>query len=400
MTNTPHPSDADGVAIADGGTPMNFDLTDELRRVRDEARAFADNEVAPHASRLERNDEYPREIIAKAAERGYLGMLIPKEFGGRELGNMALTLLLVELNRACASTGVTVSVHNSLATAPLIKFGTDDQKQRYLPKLASGEMLGAYALTEPHCGSDAAALSCFAEKDGDHYVLNGVKSWITQGNEADFMVVYARTDKESKTKGITCFLVETATPGFSAAKKEDKLGIRASPTVEVSFDNCRVPAANVLGEVNKGFPIAMNTLDGGRIGIASQSLGIAEACLNAAVAYAKEHTRGGRPLAKSQAVQQSLAEMATRIDAARFLTYRASITRDRGETHTIEASKAKLYASRTANYCAQEAMQIFGGDGYLRDHAMERYYRDARITEIYEGTTEIQRLVIARSLLA
>lgn len=400
MTNVPHPSDADGVAIADGGSPMNFDLTDELRRVRDEAREFADTEVAPHASRLERNDEYPREIIAKAAERGYLGMLIPKEYGGRELGNMALTLLLVELNRACASTGVTVSVHNSLATAPLIKFGTEDQKRRYLPKLASGEMLGAYALTEPHCGSDAAALSCAAVKDGDHYVLNGVKSWITQGNEADFMVVYARTDKESKTKGISCFLVETDTPGFSAAKKEDKLGIRASPTVEVSFDNCRVPATNVLGEVNKGFPIAMNTLDGGRIGIASQSLGIAEACLNAAVAYAKEHTRGGKPLAKSQAVQQALAEMATRIDAARFLTYRASITRDRGETHTIEASKAKLYASQTANYCAQESMQIFGGDGYLRDLAMERYYRDARITEIYEGTTEIQRLVIARSLLA
>lgn len=399
MTSPEQDRGVAGAALAEGGSPMNFELSDELARVQESARDFADTVVAPQASKLERDQEYPRELIAEAGKRGFLGMLVPEEFGGGELGNMALTLMLIEVNRACASTGVTISVHNSLSTAPLIKFGTDEQKKKYLGKLASGEMLGSYALTEPHCGSDAAALSTSAVRDGDHFVLNGVKSWITQGNEADLMVVYARTDKSSKTKGITCFLVETATPGFSASKKEDKLGIRASPTVEVVFDDCRVPASNVLGEVNAGFPIAMNTLDGGRVGIASQAVGIAEACLHAAVQYAKSNTRGGMPLSRMQSVQHLLAEMETQIDAARLLTYRASILRDKKQPHSIEASKAKLFASQTANSCARAAVEILGGDGCVRDNPVERYLRDARITEIYEGTTEIQKLVIARGLL-
>ena len=388
-----------GAALAEGGIPMNFELSEDMLRVQESAREFADSVVAPAASELERTDTYPGDLIREAANRGFLGMLIPEQYGGTALGNMALTLMLIEVNRACASTGVTISVHNSLSCAPLIKFGTDDQKQRFLPKLATGEMLGAYALTEPHCGSDAAALTTSAVQDGDHYVLNGVKSWITQGNKADLMVVYARTSKESKTKGITCFLVETSTPGFSSSKKEDKLGIRASPTVEVVFEDCRVPAANILGEVNAGFPIAMNTLDGGRVGIASQAVGIAQACLDEAVKFARDTVRGGQPLARSQAVQHLLAEMETRIDAARLLTYRASLLRDAKQPHSIEASKAKLYASQTANYCARSAVEILGGEGCLRDNPVERYFRDARITEIYEGTTEVQKLVIARGLL-
>ena len=378
------------LAIVAGNEPMNFELTDELKQVQQAAAAFADEVVAPVAADLELREEFPADLIRKAADLGFMGMLVPKEYGGSELGNMALTLMLVELNRACASTGVTVSVHNSLATAPLIKFGTEEQKKKFLPKLASGEMLGAYALTEPHCGSDAAALTCSAVRDGDHFVLNGVKSWITQGNEADLLIVYARTDKESKTKGISCFLVETSTPGFSAAKKEDKLGIRASPTVEVVFEDCRVPAANMLGPENEGFPIAMNTLDGGRVGIASQSIGLAQASLDAAVGYARESTRDGKPVAKSQAVQHKLAEMATRIDAATLLTYRASILRDAKKPHSTEASKAKLFSSQTANFCAREAAAVLGPDAIRRRHLVERFLRDARITEIYEGTTEIQ----------
>jgi len=382
------------IAVA-GKAAMNFELTDDMKRIRDQARDFAEKEVAPVAGRLAREGAFPAELLESAARRGFLGMLVPRDHGGQELGNMALTLMLIEVNRACASTGVTISVHNSLATAPIIKFGTEAQKRKYLPKLATGEMLGAYALTEPHCGSDAAALTCQAVRDGDHYVLNGVKSWITQGNHADLMIVYARTSKESKTKGISCFLVETDTPGFSAAKAEDKLGIRASPTVEVRFEDCRVPADNLLGEENRGFPIAMNTLDGGRVGIASQAIGIARACLETAVDFAKEHAEAG----ESQAVQFKLAEMSTRIDCAELLTYRASLLRDVGGEHSIEASKAKLFASRTANFCAREALQVVGPSAYLRDRPLERYFRDARITEIYEGTTEIQKLVIARGLL-
>ena len=399
QTTASSPAKSPSAAPRPGADAMNFELSEELTKVREDARRFADEVVAPAASELERTEGFPAEILKEAAARGFFGMLVPKEFGGSELGNMALTLMLIEVNRACASTGVTISVHNSLATAPIIKFGTDEQKKKYLPALASGEMLGAYALTEPHCGSDAAALTCSAVRDCDHYVLNGVKSWITQGNEADLVIVYTRTSKESKTKGISCFLVETSTPGFSAAKKEDKLGIRASPTVEVRFEDCRVPAANMLGGENAGFPIAMNTLDGGRVGIASQAVGIAQASLNAAIAYAKTAERGGQPLSKSQAVQFRLAEMATRIDAAELLTFRASLLRDKGLNHSLEASKAKLFASQTANYCAREALDVLGSAGYLREYPVERYFRDARITEIYEGTSEIQKLVVARGLL-
>jgi alkylation response protein AidB-like acyl-CoA dehydrogenase len=378
---------------------MDFELSEEMRMIQETARNFADKEIAPVASELERNGTFPHELLKKAAPLGFCGMLIPEEYGGAGLGNLALSLVLIEINRACASTGVTLSVQNSLGTSPIIKYGTEEQKKKYLPRMATGELIGAYALTEPGCGSDAAALTATARKDGDHYVLNGVKSWITQGDEAGIVIVYARTSDAPKAKGISCFIVETDTPGFVAGKKEDKLGIRASSTVEIRFEDCKVPASALLGEENKGFKIAMSTLDGGRIGIASQSIGIAEACLEASIKYSKERVQFGKPIAHFQAIQWKLAEMKTRIEASKLLTYKAAMKRDLDVDHVLDASMAKLMSSTTANFCAREAVQIHGGAGYLKDFPVERYMRDARITEIYEGTTEIQRLVIARNIL-
>jgi len=378
---------------------MDFELSEEMTMIQKTARDFADKEIAPVASELERTGTFPHELFKKAAALGFTGMLIPEEYGGAGLGNLALSIVLIEINRACASTGVTLSVQNSLGTSPIIRFGTEEQKRKYLPRMASGELIGAYALTEPSCGSDAAALLATAKKDGDHYVLNGVKSWITQGDVAGVVIVYARTSDAPKAKGISCFAVDTDTPGFHAGKKEDKLGIRASSTVEIRFEDCRVPKSALLGEENQGFKIAMNTLDGGRIGIASQALGIAQACLDASVKYAKERVQFGKPIGNFQSIQWKLADMKTRIDAGTLLTYRAAMKRDQNVDHALDASIAKLFASETAGFCAREAVQIHGGAGYLKDFPVERYFRDARITEIYEGTSEIQRLVIARNLL-
>jgi alkylation response protein AidB-like acyl-CoA dehydrogenase len=291
-------------------------------------------------------------------------------------------------------------VHNSLVTAPLLAAGTEEQKRRWLPRLASGEVLGAYSLSEAPSGSDASALRCTAVRDGDSWVIHGTKLWVTSGTHAGLFLVFARTDPSvSKAKGITCFLVPRETPGFSVGRKEEKLGIRASSTTELVLEDCRVPADAVLGGVNRGFHLAMATLDGGRIGIASQALGIAEACLEASVKYANERQQFGRPIASFQPVQWKIAEMATRIEAARLLVRQAAWLKDRGEPHTVQASMAKLEASRTANFCAREAVQVHGGAGYLVDFPVERHMRDARITEIYEGTTEIQKLVIARHFL-
>jgi butyryl-CoA dehydrogenase len=380
---------------------MDFDLTEEQRMIRDAAREFAEAEVAPGAGDRDRSGEFPLAQFKSAAAQGFAGVLIPEEYGGSALGNIASCLILMEVNRACASTGVTLSVHNSLCSAPLVKFGTEDQKRRYLPKLASGEWLGAYSLSEAGSGSDAAALVCSAREDGDAFVLDGTKLWVTSASHADFFIVFARTSKEpgKKARGITAFLVERTFPGFRVSRKEEKLGIRASSTCELVFENCRVPKKNVMGDVGKGFAIAMDTLDGGRIGIASQAVGIAIAARDAAVKYAKERKQFGRLIAEFEAIQFKIADMSARIDAAELCTLRAAWLKDAERPHTREASTAKLLASQAANFCAREAVQIHGGAGYLEDFPVERHYRDARITEIYEGTTEIQKLVIARNVI-
>ncbi|MCA9317091.1 MAG: acyl-CoA dehydrogenase family protein [Planctomycetes bacterium] len=379
---------------------MDFDLTEDQRILQEAAREFAENELAPRAAASDAAEGFVREQIDLCKEMGFLGMAVSEAYGGSELGAVGTSLVLMEVNRCCASTGVTLSVHNSLTCESLMRFGSDEQKQRYLPKLAAGEWLGAYALSEAGSGSDAGSLVCKATKDGDDWVLDGTKLWISHGDQADLVVVFARTDADAGTKGITAFLVETSWDGYKPGKKEKKMGLRGSSTVELHLDHVRVPAGNVLGEVGRGFPLALSLLDTGRIGIASQAVGIAQACLEASIKYAREREQFGKPIGAFGAIQEKLADMATRVDAARLLTLRAASLKDQGKPHGREASMAKLFASRTANDAAKEAVQIHGGAGYTRDFPVERYFRDARVTEIYEGTTEIQRLVIARSLLA
>jgi acyl-CoA dehydrogenase len=373
---------------------MDFELTEEQQLIRQMARDFADQVVAPTADARDREHRFPLDEFKQAAELGFAGMLVPEEYGGSDLGVLSTILVIEEISRACASTGVTLSVHNSLASSPIVKFGTEAQKKTWLPRLASGECLGAYALSEAGAGSDAAALSCKATRDGDAWLLNGAKLWITSGKEADFMIVFARAEE-----GITAFLVETKTPGFSVGKIEEKLGIRSSSTVEVILDNVRVSSESVLGSPGEGLKIAFATLDGGRIGICAQSLGIAQASLDASVKYAQEREQFGRPLKAYQAVQWKVADIAASLEGARLMAHKAAWLRDRGEPHTREAAQAKLICSRLANRAADEAVQIHGGAGYTTEFPVARYFRDARITEIYEGTTEVQHIVIARELM-
>jgi len=329
------------------------------------------------------------------------GFTIDEEWGGSGLGNLELSLMLEELNAGCASTGVTVSVHNSLLGNPIKKFGTREQQQRWLPELATGERIGCYCLTEPNAGSDAGSLVTSAKRDGDGWQLDGTKIFVTNGAFAGLSIVYARTSTELRgPKGISAFLVPMETEGVTVGKAEKKTGIRGSSTTEVLFEKVKLPADALLGEENRGFPIAMDTLDGGRIGIASQALGIGRACLEASIRYSKEREQFGRPIGDFQAVQWKLADMATQLDAARLLTHRAAQTRDRGERCTLHSAQAKLLASRVCNWCADECLQIHAGAGYTDDFEVERLFRDARITEIYEGATDIQRIVIARSLLS
>lgn len=367
--------------------------------IQETARNFADNEIAPVADRHNREGKFPLDIVKKLGKMGFLGMSVPEDCGGTGAGNLALVIALEEINRVCASTGVTVSVQNSLVNAPIHHWGSEEIRQRYLPALATGEKLGAYALSEPGSGSDAAGLVTSAVKDGKDYILNGTKNFITTGAEADLVLVMARTDTTHKTRGITAFVVETSRQGFAVGKKEDKLGLRASSTVQLILEDVRVPAANVLGEVGGGFKIAMHTLDGGRIGIAAQAVGIAQACLDASVKYAAEREAFNQPIGKFQAIQFKIADMATRVEAARLLVYNAARLKDEEKPHGKEAAMAKLFASETANAAARDAVQIHGGAGYLEDFPVERFFRDARITEIYEGTSEIQRIVIARHVL-
>ena len=378
---------------------MQFPLTEEQRLIQETARNFADNEIAPVADRHNREGSFPLELVKRLGELGFLGMLVPERYGGTELGNFPLVLALEEVNRADASTGVTMSVQNSLVCAPIVHFANETLKQKYLPKLATGAFLGAYALSEPGSGSDAAGLVSSAVKDGDSYILNGTKNFITSGAEADIVVAMVRTDPTHKTRGITAFILEKGWKGFSVGKKEEKLGLRSSSTVQLVFEDLRVPAANIVGELGLGFKIAMHTLDGGRIGIAAQAVGIAQACLDASVKYAEEREAFNQPIGRFQAVQFKLANMATKLEAARLLVYNAARLKDEGQPHGKEAAMAKLFASEMSNEAAREAVQIHGGAGYLEDFPVERYFRDARITEIYEGTSEIQRIVIARHLL-
>ena len=379
---------------------MDFELNEEQQLLRDMARDFAQNELAPRATQHDRDAKIDPAVFEKLGELGLWGLTIPEQYGGAGMGNLALSLVLEEINWGCGATGVTVSVHNSLVGSPITKFATDEQKAEWLPKLASGEWIGAYALTEPDSGSDAAALTTRAVQDGDDWVLNGTKIWVTSGLEAGVVIVYARTNPDvPKAKGITAFVIPAGTPGLRVGKKELKCGIRGSSATEILLEDCRVPASSMLGELNRGFPIAMDTLDGGRIGIASQGVGIGRACLEASVKYANEREQFGKPIGRFQAVQWKIADMGARLDAARMMVWRAAWLRDKQEPCTKEASMAKLLASQMANFAADECLQIHGGAGYTDDFHVERLFRDARITEIYEGATDIQRLVVARNLL-
>ncbi len=380
---------------------MDFRPTEEQEFIRQAAREFADSEVKPGAGERDAKSEFPTDSIKQLGELGVMGIAIPEEWGGTGAGHLAYVMALEEICRADAGVGVIMSVNNSLCCDPILHFGSDALKEKYLRPMASGQMLGAYALTEPGAGSDAGSLTTAAIRDGDHYVMNGSKVFITNGASADVTIVYAKTDLDAPSgKGISAFLVEKGTPGFSVGKHEEKLGIRCSDCVSLTFEDCRFPAENLIGEEGNGFKIALATLDIGRLGIAAQGVGIAQACLDASVAYSKERRQFGRPIADFQAIQWKIADMAMYIDAARLLMWRAAWMRDQGERHTLQTSMAKLLASETSVRAGLDAVQIHGGYGYIREYPVERFMRDAKITEIYEGTSEIQRLVIARNVLA
>jgi acyl-CoA dehydrogenase len=376
---------------------MNLTFTDEQEMMRKMVRDFAGSEIAPFIEKMEKG-EFPREILRKMGELGLMGIPVAEKYGGAEMDFVSYIIAINELSKVSATVGVILSVHTSVGTNPIIYFGNDEQKQRYLPKLATGEYLGAFCLTEPSSGSDAASLKSRAVKDGEHYVLNGSKMFITNGGEADVYIVFASTDPTLGTKGISAFIIEKNTPGLVIGKDERKMGLHGSRTVQLTFENMRVPAKNLLGQEGEGFKIAMANLDVGRIGIAAQALGIAEAALEAATAYAKERKQFGKPIAAQQGIGFKLAAMATNVEAAKLLLYRAADLRAQGLNCGKEASMAKLFASKTAVEVTTEAIQVFGGYGYTEDYPVERYFRDAKVTEIYEGTSEIQRIVISKYL--
>jgi butyryl-CoA dehydrogenase len=376
---------------------MQLEETHEL--LRKTCRQFALKRLAPIASELDKHHRFPEGEIKALADLGLMGVFVPENYGGAGLDALAYVIAMEEISAGCASTGVVMSVNNSLFCYPILKYGTEEQKKSYLTPFASGKKLGCFALSEPGNGSDAAAMLTTAKRDGDHFVLNGTKAWITNGYEADCALVFATADASLKHKGVVALLVDMPTAGLSLGKKEDKLGIRASSTCNLIFEDCKVPAKNVLGEVGDGFKIAMSVLDGGRLGIAGQALGIAKASFEACARYANERKAFGKPLATLPSIQNKFADMATRIDASRLLTYRAARLKDQGKDFTKEAAMAKLFASETATFVAHQAIQIFGGNGYVTEYPVERHYRDARITEIYEGTSEIQRLVIGTRVL-
>lgn len=379
---------------------MNFDFTEDQLLIQQTAREFAEAEIKPTVLERDIKAEFPAEIIQKLGELGFMGMMVPPEYGGAGLDTVSYVLSMIEISKVDASVGVIMSVNNSLVCHGLYKYGSDYQKERFLKELAAGQKLGAFALSEPEAGSDATRQRTMAEKDGDYYILNGMKNWITNGQSADYFLVMATTDKSKEHKGISTFIVEKGTPGFDHGKKEDKLGIRSSDTCSLTFSNCRVPKENLVWEEGRGFNFAMDTLNGGRIGIASQAIGIAEASLEASVNYSKQRKAFGAPIADLQAIQFKLADMSVKTDAAKLLALRAAALKDAHQKYFKEAAMAKLYASKAAVECALEAIQVHGGYGYVREYHVERFLRDAKITEIYEGTSEIQKIVISRALLA
>lgn len=377
---------------------MDFQLSDEQEMLRKMVRDFSAKEVEPTAAERDEEERFDRDIFDKMAELGLTGIPWPEEYGGIGADFVSYCIAVEELSRVCASTGVTLSAHLSLASWPIYTYGNEEQKQNFLKRLATGEALGAYALSEPGAGSDAASMKTIAKKDGDDYILDGNKVWITNGGVADIYLVFAKTDSEANHKGISAFIVEKGTEGFTFGKKEKKLGIRSSPTTELIFENCRIPKENMLGEEGDGFKIAMTTLDGGRNGIAAQALGIAQGALDAAVDYSKEREQFGKPIAHNQGISFKLADMATDVEAARLLTYQAAWLESKGLPYGKQSAMSKLFAGDAAMSATVEAVQVFGGYGYTKDYPVERYMRDAKITQIYEGTNEIQRLVIGRML--
>ncbi|MEI4801078.1 acyl-CoA dehydrogenase [Bacillus sp. NPDC077411] len=376
---------------------MNFQFTEEQQMMRKMVRDFAGKEIAPFVPTMEQG-VFPREVLKKMGELGLMGIPIPAKYGGAEMDFISYILAIHEISKVSATVGVILAVHTSVGTNPILYFGTEEQKQKYLPKLAAGEYLGAFALTEPSAGSDAGSLKSRAVRQGDEYVINGSKVFITNGGEADTYIVFASTNPEAGTRGISAFIVEKNTPGLIVGKDEHKMGLLGSRTVQLTFEDMKVPAENLLGEEGQGFKVAMANLDVGRIGIGAQSLGIAEAALECATDYAKERHQFGKPIAAQQGLGFKLADMATAVEAARLLVYRAASLRAQGLPCGKEASIAKLFASKTAVEVAVEGVQVLGGYGYTKDYPAERFFRDAKICEIYEGTSEIQRLVISRAL--
>lgn len=378
---------------------MDFQLTEEQQLIKQNAREFAQEYIAPIAAELDKTGRYPKEVIQKLAEHDFMGLPYPTEYGGAGSDYLSYILALEELCKADAGTGIIYSAHVSLALWPIFKWGSEAIKQKYLVPLCKGEKLGAFALTEPGAGTDAGSGKTTAKLEGDHYVLNGTKTFITNGGVADVYTIFALTDPTAGTKGISAFVVDAGAPGFEIGKHEDKMGIRASQTTELIFKNTPVPKENLLGKEGEGFKIAMQTLDGGRIGVAAQSVGIAQAALEEAIKFAKERVQFGKPIATKQAIQWMLAEMDTKIQASRLLTYQAAQMKDLGQRFSVEAARAKMFASETAVEVCDKAVQIHGGYGYIRDFPVEKLYRDAKITTIYEGTNEVQRMVVSGALI-
>ena len=372
-----------------------FNLSEEHIQLQQTFREFAENEVKPLAKELDETERFPTETVQKMAEMGMMGLPIPEELGGSGVDQLGYVLAVEELSKVCATTGIILSAHTSLCCWPIMTFGTEEQKEKYLKPLASGQKLGAFALTEPSAGTDASMQKSTAVLDGDHYILNGNKVFITNAGAADLFIVFAMTDKEQGTRGITAFILERDMPGFTMGKPENKMGLRASSTCELVFDNVRVPVENRLGAEGKGFKIAMATLDGGRIGVGAQAVGIAQGAIDEAVKFTKERIQFGRRISQFQNTQFTLADMQTRTDAARMLVWRAAAAEQEGQPYTHLAAMAKLFASETASYVTNRAVQLCGGYGYTKDYPVERMMRDAKVTEIYEGTSEVQRMVIS-----
>lgn len=378
---------------------MDFSQDEQLDIITQSVREFAQKEIKPHVMDWDERQYFPKELFHKFGEMGWMGVLVPETYGGSGLGYQEYISIIVEVSRVCGSVGLSLAAHNSLCTGHILQFGNEEQKKKWLPKLASGQHIGAWGLTEPNTGSDAGNMKCVAHRDGDHWVINGAKCWITHGNTGDVVVVMARTGEPRDSHGMTAFVVERGTPGLSAGKKENKLGMRASETTEVIFDNCRIPAANMLGKEGDGFIQAMKILDGGRISIAALSLGIAYGAYDASLKYAKERHQFDQPIANFQGIAFKLADMKSQIDAAELLTRQAADLKNRGEKCTKESAMAKYYASEVAVKVSTDAIQIFGGYGYTKEFPVEKFYRDSKLCTIGEGTSEIQKLVIAREVL-